>query len=124
MSLKTFNHTHYRRASKLLLLDNPHGNSFSVGATQSLVNLVNVAVAINLVVRLIKAGTAQPHDIVILTPYHAQHNRYVSALYRFQEDRADWKLGELLIHKVDAFQGGERLLVVLDLTISTGVEFL
>lgn len=123
-SLKAFNQTYYRRASTLLLLDNPHGQAFSVGATRSLVNLANVAVAINLVVRLIEASVAQPHDIVILTPYHAQYNRYMSALYRLQEAKPDWKLGELLIRKVDAFQGGERPLVVLDLTVSTGVGFL
>ncbi|KAI9789412.1 MAG: ATP-dependent helicase NAM7 [Peltula sp. TS41687] len=75
-----------------------------------------------LVESLTKHGVS-PADVVILSPYKAQYNRYREALTVMERDTPDAGYDKLRVRVIDGFQGDEAPVVFLDLTISERLGF-
>ncbi len=114
----------FKNAKSLLLVDTPQARASLSGALKSYHNTGALSFTINLVGHLLLTSTLKPSDIVILTPYHSQYLQYVSSLQILQEQMPDIDVGEVQVRKIDSYQGEERPVFFLDLTITDRTGFM
>ena len=113
----------FKKRKSLLFIDTPQAKASLSGALRSYHNTVTLTFTVNLVANLLLTGTLKPSDIVILTPYHSQYLQYISSLQILQEQMPQVDIGAVQVRKIDSYQGEERPVYFLDLTITDRTGF-
>jgi hypothetical protein len=119
---KTINAGIYNCSNSVVFL-NIANSTANKTVGESYENLDHAALVMNLVANLLDNGI-RPEQILILTPYHSQYRVYLGARLEMQVKRGDPKIREILVRKVDGFQGGEQDICILDLTVTNRLGFL
>jgi superfamily I DNA and/or RNA helicase len=117
---------------KPLLLLNVSQSRDKAGPQNSRENLINVAVVMTHIERLILHCSLTPGEIVVLVPYRVQYLRYLSAMTLFHEEHRQIDVRAFLVRTIDSFQGNERpvtffffffFFVFWDLTVTDRIGF-
>ncbi|KAL9067310.1 MAG: hypothetical protein Q9157_006851 [Trypethelium eluteriae] len=105
---------------------NVKGGETRMSAAKSQSNSYNVGIAIYMVRRLLEEKNLdlKPRDIGILTPYHAQYQRYRRAQAWLQTLYPELDMSELVIEKSDDIQGGQVDILINDFTIVDTAGFM
>jgi hypothetical protein len=119
-----FNAQEHQVKSAVVWLNNGYGASEQIGGTRSTENVSNVALVMDLIVRLVGSHTATLGELLILVPYQAQFARYNQARTILGEQHRDWDVSLLQVKTIDSFQGAEHAITIVDLTVSERLGFL
>ena len=121
--IKAFNLQNYRKDHPVVFFHIPKGRSQKFGAGASSFCEENAKVVLNHVASLLAANFSSS-DITILTPYQAQYRIYNSGIDRMARIHTPWKCKEIVVAKVDGYQGHENEIVILDLVNTIAPGFL
>lgn len=92
--------------------------SIDEAASRSRFNVENMAWVLNMIRDLLTVKPTTASEILILVPYLSQWERYRMALHAWNLDKPALKIDEVKVRTIDPFQGGEHLIVFLDLVVT------
>jgi superfamily I DNA and/or RNA helicase len=118
-----FNHRIFGKNHPALLLDIV-GSRAQANATGSKQNDAHRAVVVNLILKLLR--DVKGGQLALVTPYRSQRDEYRGDLVKAARKNPTLR-GELLqifATTIDGFQGGERMICIVDLTCSDHIGFL
>ncbi|KAK0650056.1 Regulator of nonsense transcripts 1-like protein [Lasiodiplodia hormozganensis] len=120
-AFQDFTHTEFGIRKSKILIDVYNGQRLKEGTSS--INKEFTEYTFQLVQKLLAAGF-DAKDILIVTPYAAQKRQYMGALRYMSDKEVAWAVtayGELRVTTVDAIQGGEAVIVIVDL-VSAGEQ--
>jgi hypothetical protein len=122
--IREYNTEIFSCTSTLMFINIHQGKRIQAGPNRSSMNFSNMAFVINLVTDLLRRRIAEPKDILILVPYESQYVGYLTSLTSLAEAEQDIDTRGITVRKIDGFQGGERPISILDLTVTDSLGFM
>jgi hypothetical protein len=110
------------KSSNALFLNIP--DSIAKRRINSVVNYGHIGAVVTLCVEILKAKVVPPEKIGILTPYDGQYRVSLAELGKLHGRNRNLGLDQVMVRRIDAFQGREKEVIILDLTVSARIGFL
>ena len=129
IKIRKINHIKYGTATSVVFLDLFHSESQEYRTTKSFHNVQQCKQGTLIADNLVKGGI-EPKTITILTPYIGQYRQYQLCLQKYREANPNLAsniklhLIDLNCVTVDAFQGFENEVIILDMVITERLGFL